>query len=59
MAPLSSWTTPGPRLAASHLHLQDPAVVAALAPGKEELDKSRLEVIGETEVLLYTSRQVD
>jgi len=42
-----------------HTWAKDPAVVAALAPGKEELDKSRLEVIGETEVLLYTSRQVE
>ena len=58
MAPLSSWTTPGPRLVAT-LHLQDPAVVAALMPGKEELDKFWLDVIWKSEVLLYTSRQVD
>ena len=38
--------------------MQDPAVVAALAPGKEELDRSRLEVVGESQALLYTSRQV-
>ena len=34
-------------------------MVAALAPGKEELDKFRLDMIWKSEVLLYTSRQVD
>ena len=37
---------------------QDPEIVAALLPGKEELDKERLKIIGQTEVKLFTSRQV-
>ena len=32
--------------------------MAALQPGKEELDKERLEVIGKSEVKLAISRQV-
>ena len=38
--------------------LQDPDIVAALQPGKEELDKERLEVIGESVAKLLISRQV-
>ena len=37
---------------------QDPEIVAALLPGKEELDKERLEIIGRSQVKLFTSRQV-
>ena len=41
-----------------HCFLQDPDIVAALQPGKEELDKERLEVIGESVAKLLISRQV-
>ena len=41
-----------------HYFAQDPDIVAALQPGKEELDKERLEVIGKSEVKLAISRQV-
>ena len=37
---------------------QDPEIVAALQPGKEELDKERLQIIGQSEVKLFTTRQV-
>ena len=37
---------------------QDPEIVAALQPGKEQLDKERLEIIGQSAVKLDTSRQV-
>jgi len=36
---------------------KDPDIVAALQPGKEELDKERLEVIGESVAKLLISRQ--
>ena len=41
-----------------HCFPQDPDIVAALQPGKEELDKERLEVIGESVAKLLISRQV-
>jgi len=36
---------------------KDPEVVEALRPGKEELDKERLEIIGQSKVKLFTTRQ--
>ena len=41
-----------------HAIPQDPAIVEALRPGKEELDRERLEVIGQSGVKLFTTRQV-
>ena len=37
---------------------QDPEIVDALLPGKEELDQERFEIIGESQVKLFISRQV-
>ena len=37
---------------------QDPEIVDALRPGKEELDQERFEIIGESQVKLFISRQV-